>query len=276
MFTVKLKMADVDQHFNRLLEKIAEEQNFVNYVLNIEPISSGGANYTSKLYNVTIKEGPNELNLFAKVAAIGEKMRSQAPRFYETERYAYTKLAKVYERIEEENGISAEHRLVFPKFYGSNPNEFEETIVLENLVKAGYSAYDRFKSIDWPYARAAIEEVAKMHALSFAYAERHTEEFDKIVEILKFEWQMDTGDMKDYFQKVVVRAIEIVRDENRETLKCFFETFNKDEFAVHFKACRRMALGHGDFRPSNLMHRNRDVSQLCPYQFILFHNKALI
>ncbi|KAH9639057.1 hypothetical protein HF086_003588 [Spodoptera exigua] len=157
-------MEDCKQSFKDLLHTIAKEQKFVDYSLDIKEISSGGANYTSKLFSVTVTEGTNTLRLFCKVAAIGDKMRSQLDKIYTTEHFFYTKLAKMYRNIEDQCEIPDELKLNLSKYYGSIIQLNEESMVLEDLVAAGYDTYDRFKSIDWPYAQAAVRELAKFHA----------------------------------------------------------------------------------------------------------------
>lgn len=253
-------MAKSEAILNKLMLDIAKEQNFVNYALIIEPISSGGANYTSTLYNVTLTEGDRCVHMFAKVAAVGEAMRSQAPKFYQTENFFYTQLLKLYDRLQDEQQVPEEHRLIFPKFYGSNTEVYEETIVLENLVEEGYQSYDRFKSIEWDYAKSAVTNLAKLHALSYAYGEYYPTEFNKIAGELKFEFDMSSEMMAGYFKNILAQTFSNTVEENREKLQKFFETFEMESYFEMYLASGRRVLGHGDYRPSNLMHKIREVS----------------
>lgn len=256
-------MAQNAEHLNKLLEQIAKEQNFVNYDIKIEPISSGGANYTSALYNINISEGDKVLYMFAKLAILGASLRTDAPKVYEIESFAYTKILKAFERLENEHQVPEEHRLVFSKFYGYNPSVYEETIVLENLVKVGYQSYDRFKSIDWPYTKSALRDLAKMHALSLAYSEYHSVEFMEIIEELQNKWKSENRQIKDYYKSLMTKAVDKTRAKNRDKLRRFFDGVDGDVFGTLYnKWGRRPVIGHGDFRPSNLLHRTRDVSTL--------------
>ncbi|KAJ8717581.1 hypothetical protein PYW07_005511 [Mythimna separata] len=253
-------MDDIPQHFNDLVHKIAQEQKFANYDLDVKPISSGGANYTSKLYTVTISEGSRVLQMFAKIAAVGEQMRAHMPKLYDTERYFYTKLDDLYEKIENDFKLPDEHKLAFPKFYGCNPAKYEETVVLENLVVDGYLAYDRMKAIDWPYASSAVKELAKFHAVSFAHWKYYPENFETVMEEFKFDFNMGDDGMKRHMETVTSRAIDLVDEQNKAKLARFFEAAlsSPESFAPEFKKSRRPVLGHGDYRPSNLMHKNLD------------------
>lgn len=253
-------MAKAEQILNTLLQQIAKEQNFVNYDLKVEPISSGGANYTSSLHNITITEGNKCVHMFAKVAAVGEVMRTQAPKFFKTESFAYTQLIKIYNKLQEEHQVPKEHRLVFPKFYGCNTKFYEETIVLENLITEGYQAYDRFQCIDWEYAKSAFNELAKLHALAFAYGEYHPEEFSKVLEDLKFIFDTENEMMSGYFVKIIEKALSVINDGNRGMLQRYFESETSRMYLEYMKWNKRPVLGHGDYRPSNLMHRIKKVS----------------
>ncbi|CAH0695613.1 unnamed protein product [Spodoptera exigua] len=248
-------MANCNQSFKDLLHTIAKEQKFVDYSLDIKEISSGGANYTSKLFSVTVTEGTHTLRLFCKVAAIGEKMRAQLDKIYTTEHFFYTKLAKMYRNIEDKCGIPDELKLNISKYYGSNTEMNEEAMVLEDLTASGYEAYDRFKSIDWPYAQAAVRELAKFHACSWASAKQDPEWFDEVMKKLAFNISMEGTEMKAFMATVINKAIQNVREENKILFQKYFENFNADAYEATYKRSRRMVLNHGDYRPSNLMHK---------------------
>ncbi|CAH1640056.1 unnamed protein product [Spodoptera littoralis] len=251
-------MENVNQSFKDLLHKIAKEQKFVDYNIDIKEISSGGANYTSKLFAVSISEGSNTLRLFCKVAAIGEKMRAQMDKIYTTEHFFYTKLGKNYRNIENHCELPDELKLNVSKYYGSITELNEEAMVLEDLVAAGYEAYDRFKSIDWPYAQAATRELAKLHACAWAYGKQDPEGFEEILKKLTFDVNMDEPEMKAYMTNVIDKSVKIVRDENKEMFKKYCDNFDFDAYTATNKRSRRLVLNHGDFRPSNLMHKYLD------------------
>lgn len=238
------------------LVEVVKEHNFVDYELEIKPVSSGGSNHTSILYNITLTKGENIVHMFAKVAIAGDQMRSQGPRFYETEEIAYTNVSKVYERLQEEHNVPHEFRLIFPKCYGCTIKKYEETIILEDLVMNGYEAYDRFKPYDWDYAKAAITELAKMHALSYAYGKYYPEEYNKLIET--FKWDAANKQMEFFYEKMITKAFGIIREENVPKLQRFFGSFDKEKFAEFNKVPEKPVLCHGDFRPSNLMHRIRE------------------
>ncbi|XP_013192452.2 uncharacterized protein LOC106136448 [Amyelois transitella] len=245
--------------FRDLLEEIAKEQNYKEYSLEVSPIFTGGANYSSLLFGGTIS-APNKesLKVFGKVAAMNPSLRDEmaSSALFDIERIVYEELVKIYEKIEKKHGIPEEDRLVFCKFYGSSSGVNQETIILEDLTANGYTLHDRMKSVDWPYASKAVEVLAKFHALSMCYEEEYPDSFERhgkhFATILK--------NIPDFFNKAFKmtfpHSLAVVKEENKERFKAFFTDEDKIDFCQFFKPVRKPVLIHGDYRPSNLMHRN--------------------
>ncbi|KAF9412781.1 hypothetical protein HW555_008784 [Spodoptera exigua] len=248
------------QSFTDLLHKIAKEQKFVDYNLDIKEISSGGANYTAKLFSVSIIEGSNKLRLFCKVAAIGEKMRAQLSTIYETEHFFYTNLGKMYQNIEDQCGIPDDLKLNVSKYYGSTIELNEEVMVLEDLVAAGYKAYDRSKPIDWPYAQAAVRELAKFHACAWAYGKQDPEGFNEVMKNVVYNIKMEESESVSYATKMIGNAINALNvEEYKEKVVKYFENYDPDSYEKYLKSSRRPVMCHGDYKPSNLMHKILDT-----------------
>ncbi|XP_063894252.1 uncharacterized protein LOC110377938 [Helicoverpa armigera] len=251
-------MVQSEEPLRNLLKKIAKEHNYENPEIIINSISSGGANYTSTLYTAIIKaKNKEDLNLFGKVAAVGEKFRSEATiDFYGNEKFAYTTLFKIFEALEEEHGVPEEHRLPFVKFYGFDTSaQYLETMVLENLITQGYEAFDRFKSYDWEYASAAVTELAKFHALSYAFQKKDPEEFQKTLDRGKLDW-LAVG-VEGMLKKSGALALGAIRPEHKRSLEKFLSRNINEVFVDFYKPSRTTVIIHGDYRGSNLVHRVR-------------------
>ncbi|XP_026739242.1 uncharacterized protein LOC113502052 isoform X2 [Trichoplusia ni] len=244
-----------EQSLRVLLNNIAAEQGYVDYELIVDGFSSGGANYTSKLYTAVIRSPDKEdLNLFAKITIVGDKIREGiGSRMFDTESFVYNKLAKIYKDIEEENGLAEEHRLTFPKYYGCDATKYQETIVLENLVAAGYSSYDRFKSVEWDYAKATVTQMARLHALSFAYSERDPEEFKLVLAELRAE--MKEGSLDVMAEGSIKNALKHVDNRHKKQLARFYESSMTEIVIKTTPPSFRPVIVHGDFRGSNIMHK---------------------
>lgn len=254
-------MSDADGKLRDLIDDIAIKNDFKNYDVKIKPITSGGANYTSKLFLITVAGEKKELNLFAKVAILGKKMRESTPmKMFDAERFFYTTLANIYQELEDRHKVPIEHRINIPKYYGNNPNYLEETIVLEDLVHEGYTVYDRTKSMDWAYASKAVEEIAKLHALSHAFATENPDDFNDALMLFKYNFEMDDDLQKVFFERNVKSAIEAANDEHKEKLMNFMTNISPNGFEEYLMSMKKPVLVHGDYRISNQMYKTNEVS----------------
>ncbi|XP_045777988.1 uncharacterized protein LOC123875927 [Maniola jurtina] len=249
-------MSEAEEVLNEILAKVAKEQGYEDCQISSKQISSGGANYTSFIYQASISAPNNEeLKLFVKVAVAGEKMRSFAPfSIFEIESFGYNVLLKRYKELEEKYKVPEVHRLVTPKFYGHSQEYLREAIVLEDLSASGYTAYDRFKSVDWEYASKSVQNLAKLHALSIAWSIEDPEGFKATDTISKVD---SLDGIMAYMDTVITTALEVTREENKERVSKFVRKIrdDKDYMLMFYKPMKRPVIGHGDYRPSNLMHK---------------------
>lgn len=118
--------------------------------------------------------------------------------------------------------------------------------------------------MDWTYAELAISELSKLHALSLAYNEYYPEGFNKVLN--DYKPNMEADFLSDFFDASLAKAIETVEEKFKDKLKVFFEKFGKKQFLELFKGVKPVLI-HGDYRPSNLMHK-RNVS--------ILHNSLII
>lgn len=245
-----------------VLKELLEDDDYMDFGIEVQDISTDGANFTSNLYKVDVLDKKGDLpslHLFLKVACPSVKLRSifYEWKIYTTEHFFYSKLKKQFEEIEKENKVPPLFRLVCSKYYGCSLVSFEEIMVLEDLSASGWLVYDRFKPMEWPYAKSAITELAKFHALSFAYSEKNSYEFNKMLEDLKTE--MNPEALCTLVKNTKDIALQKVKPENKEVLEKYLEEFETKILKVN-EAVGRNVITHGLYRPSNLMHKIKDVS----------------
>ncbi|XP_045502108.1 uncharacterized protein LOC123699242 [Colias croceus] len=255
----KIESKESEEKLREVLHKIAEERGYKDYKLDIKPTSSEGANFSSVLFTATISEhGKDVINIFAKVAALNETVRAGAPyQMFDTEILFYTYIIKTYKQIEEKHNVPIEHRVVVPELYGINDEYLKETVVMENLMCKGYQMFDRFKTIDWNYTQESLTQLAKLHALSIAFSIEQPEEFEEKTKNLKMNNDMSA--MKDAMAMTLMKIQESAKDEHKDRLKQFVENAMVPENIEYMmKPIKRMILNHGDYRPSNLLHKLRE------------------
>lgn len=247
-----------------VLRDCLTNRGFVNPKINIKDISSGGANYTSALYIVTVAED-KELKLFVKVAVVGEKVRElmKATTLYRTEQLVYTKLVSIFSDLEEKYGVTGDDKFIFPEFFGSNPNVGEETVILEDLIAKGYHVYSRFKSVDWEYATSALKSLAKFHALSFAFRKEKPEEFNDIAEKLKYVNTDDSESGKAIWKQIIEGSVKVLKDdENKDrVLNFLLQPDARKDFIKFRSPLNVVVFSHGDYRTSNLLFKKVRISR---------------
>ncbi|KAI5636512.1 ecdysteroid kinase domain-containing protein [Phthorimaea operculella] len=255
-------MADAESILRNLIAEIASEHDFNNCELVIKPLSSGGANFTSALFLVTVKSpGKKDVELFAKVASVGEKMREviNAKKLYDVEVFFYTKLLKTYKSLELKANVADKDRLVTPKFYGFKDTVNEETVIMQNLTADGFKMHDRREPVSWEFAASAIENLAKLHALSFAYQKENPEEFEEVCKDLVFtEYPIDDN-MKAMFAKQQQESIDLIENaEYKPRAAKVLDDLGDDAFFKFKRPLGTKVINHGDFRPDNMMYREKD------------------
>lgn len=101
--------------------------------------------------------------------------------------------------------------------------------------------------------------MAKFHSLSLAFQKEYPEEFKKIEDEYMVDWF--TEDMYDaIFKSGVKYALQVLTDDNKKKYKKFVEDMDFAAVKKQYLPLRVSVITHGDFRPSNLMHRTLQAS----------------
>lgn len=256
-------MTDIEVRMRDLLHKIAREQQYEDYDLQITPVSTGGANYSSTLNVVKITSKTKDtLDLFIKTSQISTKIREDFKiTIFETEKFIYSDMRKIYMEIEEKHKVPEQHRLYIAKYYGADLTPPDEMLVLENLAVKGFVIHDRFKSIDWDYASTAVNELVKFHSLSMVFQREYPKEFTRFSEDYQYEW-LNEWTVNSLWEPGFKKAIAVAPAEHKKKLTKFFDQYDIEDISRQYDPLRCKVLTHGDYRPSNLMHRTRDVSKI--------------
>ncbi|XP_061384103.1 uncharacterized protein LOC116771725 isoform X1 [Danaus plexippus] len=252
-------MTDAEKALRVLLDKVLKERRYEPSEIKIQEMSSGGRNYTSALFLISICLPEKELKLFAKVANIGKELRNimQADWLYGTERFVYTRLMHLYNELQKD--LKDEYRYVFPEFYGISEETGKETVIMENLVESGYEEYDRFKSLDWDHGRIGVETLAKFHALSFALDKSDPETFKKITAnmIYRIGGEEETQSSKNIWIKndLIERSLSVLDEGDRAAVRKLI--VNSNSMSVFNKPINKPVISHGDYRLSNMLFKGQ-------------------
>ncbi|XP_061724086.1 uncharacterized protein LOC133530234 [Cydia pomonella] len=258
-----------------LFMKITEEQEYDDYMVTEK--DGDGSSIMSSLSFVTLRaKGKKGMKLFAKSAAWSANTRLNNPILcpYSVELCFYETLWKQYEKLEEICSVPKEHRFRKPKLYGSSYEYLNETLVIEDLVAKGYEETDRQKSADFEYMSTGVALMAQFHALSIAYSQYNPEAFKQTSEYLT----MDVSKLETWFASVSPKMLANAFSsavKHREKLKNYFQKPKRFHqlFMSYYRRRNDNVLIHGDFKPSNLMHRRRNGKlELVVLDFQLVHD----
>ncbi|XP_063542208.1 uncharacterized protein LOC134750899 [Cydia strobilella] len=258
-----------------LFKKITEEQEYDDYLVTKK--DADGSSIMSSLSFVTLRAtGKPDMKLFAKSAVWSEKIRLNNPVLcpYSVELYFYETLWKQYEKLEEICSVPKEHRFRKPKLYGSSYEYLNETLVIEDLVAKGYEDSDRQKSADFEYMSTGIALIAQFHALSLAYSQYDPEAFKKTSEYLTTDESKLNMWLASVSPKILANAFSSA-EKHKEKLENYFPTPNRFHQLLmgYYRRRNDNVLIHGDFKPSNLLHRRRHGTlELVVVDFQLVHD----
>ncbi|XP_063629527.1 uncharacterized protein LOC134800926 [Cydia splendana] len=262
-----------------LFKKITEEQEYDDYLVTER--DADGSSIMSSLSFVTLRaQRKTDMNLFTKSAAWSAKIRLNNPILcpYSIELYFYDTLWEQYERLEIICSVPKEHRFRKPKLYGTSYEYLNETLVIEDLVAKGYEDSDRQKSADFEYMSTGIALIAQFHALSLAYSQYDPEAFKKTSEYLTMDESKLEMWLASVSPKMLANAFSSA-EKHREQLENYFQTPTRFHqlFMGYYRRRNDNVLIHGDFKPSNLMHRSRNGKlELVVVDFQLVHDASAV
>ncbi|XP_059046962.1 uncharacterized protein LOC131842446 [Achroia grisella] len=242
------------QILHKLLNEIVKENKYENPSVAVNLVYYEGISYTSYVpYTVTITEvGKEDLHMFARVAI---KKDAKQTAMFDLEHSMHMELHKTYEDIQNACDIPPEKKLVMPKLYGYNPKELEETIVVEDLQPKGFIPFNRLKCIDWKYAAKSVESLAKIHALSMAYRDNNPVEFNEFVKKANAQEDIYSGVADTAYKQRVEATLAVISDQNKNKLKVYLNKVSAVSLYDIQKSYQRPVLCHGDYRPSNILHK---------------------
>lgn len=184
--------------------------------------------------------------------------------------YHIKELMMYSEVVKELNDFQAVHandefRLYLPEYIYGKCTEKEYVLVMENIKVSGYETNPKVKGLDFQHAKLAVNHVARLHAVSYAYDKSHN--FLEKYPCFQFSNAIST-----FFKPVVwaslANCITFLKSKKTyEDMVHKLET-GKTTLPLKFAAMwddqtrhKFLCLTHGDFWNSNLMFRHGTVTQ---------------
>ncbi|XP_076625464.1 uncharacterized protein LOC143343935 [Colletes latitarsis] len=255
--------------------------------LEWRPLTAPGENFGSIMLaidvTVTRANKTETLNLVVKLPPTSAYLLDlfNSPVTFKKELLFYSKMAKEFVNLQLESGMREEAlNIITPKYFGGrlgirDPENFDEQalIILENLKYSGYSTEDRILGLDKKHAEFALEELAKLHALTIALKIKKPQLFQKITS----EVLVDV--MNETTEKCVIDMIRKAQTDIKdiEEAKPYLDRVNRTiEFGIQLNKNAKKpeepwaTLVHNDFWVNNMMFRHDEHGELIDMKIVDF------
>ncbi|XP_063827830.1 uncharacterized protein LOC135077219 [Ostrinia nubilalis] len=238
------------------IKQIISNEGFITCTVNVKDVTTNGANYLGTLQTVTVsgktKDGDKELHLFLKniINEIGRHSVVDVSAAYLREGFCYKELFKIFEAIEDKYEIPQEKRLNTVKCYSEINSE---VIILDDVSKIDYKTYDRFSVMTKKIAELALEQLAKLHAMSFIIRKEHPKYFENKIKSLHTLYNFNC-EFENHLRNTCNKAMETLEGDAKAKLRDFYPKM-VEKYSNYIKIAPEEAvcIAHGDFQANNLL-----------------------
>ncbi|XP_021936590.1 uncharacterized protein LOC110838079 [Zootermopsis nevadensis] len=182
---------------HKVLEEIVEEAGLANTRIEIESGSSRGDNYLSVIYRVKVsgqranagcelkQDGVNFIfKCLPESKVRREEMKTS--NYFNNEANFYNKVLPEFLSLQRERGVPVQDTFCCTaKCYRALNTDTtkdikgaEEVLVLEDMQQQGYMMLDRYTGLDVTHCQLVLDQLAKLHAFSFAMRDQKPEQFN--------------------------------------------------------------------------------------------------
>ncbi|XP_058825479.1 uncharacterized protein LOC131685635 [Topomyia yanbarensis] len=265
-------MDEQPEYVQASLKKIATEQGFTEgrYRIALEPGCNKGDGIMGKLCRALIREeGREQMVVLVKGLPDSELRRQQTMRLYHREVMVYDKLLPALDKFQAEKGTGSGKDDGFfraPKCYYATCNleKLEAVVIMEDLRESNFRMLNKFEPVDFPHCRLVMEQLGKLHAVSFAMKDQQPElfaQFRTFNDPMKMLLDMDPKRTIDkVFIETHERASGILTEEDVEAKEAMERL--KGNVTDQYVACVNAedaepyaVIGHGDCWVNNTMFK---------------------
>lgn len=176
--------AEVPDYARELFEKIARENGFNNFSMEIETGSLPGDGFNSDIHRIKITEigSSKKLELLSKLAPSSESRRKEflTDVIFKRESSFYQNFVPMFEKFQAEKNLAEDDQFrAFPRCYGAiiDDDKQQYIIVLEDLKPLGFKMWDKSKPSPLENTRITVRELGKFHGFSVALKNQKPNEF---------------------------------------------------------------------------------------------------
>ncbi|KAJ8675788.1 hypothetical protein QAD02_011574 [Eretmocerus hayati] len=244
-----------------------------------------GENFASSLLKIVAKIQKSKDGPIEELYLVGKLVQLDNPYFNWTkvlkrETFMYTDIIPFYKSIEVVQDVECWKTIdnFIPKLYGyrlSLDPKIDEAdkdamILLENLQARGYYVLDKNKGLDLKHAIAAIQALARFHALGIIARHKNPTGFEKIKAVAMEFALNDTLDWD--FLNGMIRVVEEHPNFNRyaERFRDLVEIFKKKDKYDLVRHTSWSTIIHNDYWTNNIMFHTNEKDDIDGLNFIDF------
>lgn len=218
-----------------VIKDIVDELKITDYTIDFEKQDFTGDNYLGDIIRVkinpkNINKAFKPINLILKLAPQSTVSRDAFPiiSFYENEISFYTNIVPIIEKLQDEQELPINERILFPKFYTGILEEFKELMAMRDLSPDGYILRDKKIPLDHEHLTVIVQNLARLHAASFFMKEKDPELFKRCSQDLP-----KTMNYGENFAKMIVIMAEkvhplITNQNNKTKFKSFVDSVGQN------------------------------------------------
>lgn len=233
---------EIPKHAYDLLHKIANENGFCDYSIEINNSSKPAKGVAGELFRLRISENKSDrqkLELICKVAPFNANYRKQfcIDTLFRSEATFYDKLLPAFVKFQGLKNLSNYDQFqCYPKCFGTliDSEKEEYAIILEDLEPLGYKSWPKFKLSPIEHVRMSMHELGKFHGLSYAMKDQQHNEFADYKKLKIYWWKIcQSESMRTVFIEALSRAIDTLTDNHHRNILRHV----KNNFMLYMKDC---------------------------------------
>lgn len=259
-------MSELPEYVLGLLSKIARSEGLSNYAIELSAGSKHGDNFLGVIHRAILRGqrngAPAELSLIIKLSSTNEARRKefQMNTVFKREVFIYNTILPLFEKFQRERGLTKDEAFTsFPKCYTAVADVEKDhyALIMEDLKAKGFELLPKEKPIAKDHLYLVIEQLARMHAISFAIKEQEPKVYEGFREITDlFRGFFKSDGIKKFADSSFDRAIAVVENERHiEWLKEYKTNLHDVYNAVLAEnTCDPFGvIGHGDTWLNNML-----------------------
>lgn len=257
-----------------LINKIAEKEKFTSYELKTTVISCSGENYLGLLYAVKLsgervactaasERIRGEVHLICKLPPLSGICLTKFNVLFHFEReiFMYEHVLPKFVEFQCARGLSAEDSfLSFAKVYAklADGERNQYALIMEDLRSREFALWPRSEQISLANEMKIMQELAKLHAVSFAMKDQQPDAFAALKIRDSYYPMIEAGGMKRWIEDALSTIEQCIEPKYSRLLTYFSENFGSifKKALYDIDAYQKLGVvGHGDLWMNNILFR---------------------